>query len=152
MRCFLGLLLLLCVSTVSAETFRCIGPSGRIVFSDIPCDDGERFSKILPSESVQDADAARRELERQKGYAERAAAENEAARRSTGGVASLPEESSPTSESSSGLSFPGAGGGSGSGSGSGVGGGSGAGPEAAAGTGSGPGSAPRGGSPPVSHK
>jgi hypothetical protein len=116
MRYLLGVLLLLCVSTVSAEAFRCVGSGGEIVFSDTPCDDGERFSKIRPSESTQDAEAAHRALEQQKAYAERLAAENEAARRSKGGAASLPDESSPPPASGPGLSFPGSGSGSGSGS------------------------------------
>lgn len=117
MRYLLGVFLLFCVSTVNAEAFRCVGSGGEIVFSDTPCDDGERFSKIRPSESTQDIEAARRELEKQKAHAERLAAENEAARRSKAGASSLPDESSPSPTASpSGLSFPGS---SGSGSGSG---------------------------------
>ncbi len=120
MRYLLGVFLLFCVSTVSAEAFRCVGSGGEIVFSDTPCDDGERFSKIRPSESTQDTEAARRALEQQKAYAERLATENEAARRSKGGAASLPDESSPPPAPSPGLSFPGSGSGSGSSSTGGV--------------------------------
>ncbi|WP_428827376.1 DUF4124 domain-containing protein [Azonexus sp. IMCC34842] len=116
MRYLLGVLLLLCVSTVSAEAFRCVGSGGEIVFSDTPCDDGERFSKIRPSESTQDSEAARRALDKQKAYAERLAAENEAARRSKAGASSLPDESSPPPASPAGLSFPGSSSGSGGGS------------------------------------
>lgn len=115
MRYLLGVFLLFCVSSVNAEAFRCVGPGGEVVFSDTPCDDGERFSKIRPSESTQDTEAARQALEKQKAYAERLAAENEAARRSKAGASSLPDESSSPSASPSGLSFPGS---SGSGSGS----------------------------------
>lgn len=113
MRHFVGVLLLVCVCSANADTFRCIEPSGLVVFSDTPCDNGKKFSKIRPSESVQDTDAARRQIEQQKAYAERAAAENEAARRSTAGASSLPDQSSPPPGSPSEISFPSSGSGSG---------------------------------------
>jgi len=113
MRHFFGVFLLFCVCSVNADTFRCIEPSGRIVFSDTPCDNGEKFSKIRPSESIQDTDAARRAADQQKAYAERVAAENEAARRSIAGASSLPDQSSPPPSSPSEISFPSSGSGSG---------------------------------------
>jgi hypothetical protein len=95
MRRTIFLLLLACSMTSQAEVFKCLSPSGETVFSDVPCDDGEKFQKVLPSESVSDPAAAQRELERQRAYAERVAAENEAARRSREGANSLPEYASP---------------------------------------------------------
>lgn len=140
MRYLLAVVLLIGVSAVNAEAFRCVAPNGNIIFSDRPCDDGERFSKIRSSESIQDAEAARQQAAKQKAYADSIAAENEAARQSAGGISILPDESSPAAASSSGLSLPGSGGGTGGGS---VGG---------AGTGAGPGNVPRGVPPPVSRK
>lgn len=97
------LLLLLCSMTVQADVFKCQTPSGAIVFSDVPCDEGEKFQKVQPSESASDPAAAQRDLERQRAYAERVAAENEAARQSKAGVSSLPDYSSapPAASSSS---------------------------------------------------
>jgi hypothetical protein len=118
MRLFLGILLALFGSSANAEAFKCITPAGGIIFSDLPCEDGEKFSKIRPSESTQDSEAARLELERQKVLADKAASENAAARRSTSGLANLPEESRSTPASSTELTFPG---GTTSGSGSGTG-------------------------------
>lgn len=118
MRNLIAVCLMLCMSLANAEVFRCVAANGEVVVSDSPCDDGERFSKIRPSESVQDTDAARRELARQKAYADRVAAENEAARKSTGGAFSLPDESSPPPASPPGLSFPSSSSGGASGSGS----------------------------------
>jgi len=135
------LAMLVCSATVQADAFKCTARSGEIIFSDTPCDDGEQFSKVIPSESVQDSEAARRELEKQKAYAERVAAENEAARKSTGGAVSLPETPSSPSASPSGLSFPGSGSG---------GSGTGAGPTPA--SGAGPGDVPRGIPTPTSRK
>lgn len=121
MRYLIGLILACCLSAAQGEVYRCVALSGEIVVSDIPCDDGERFSKTRPSESVQDTEAARQELARQKAYTDRVAAENEAARRSTGGAFSLPDESSPPPAPTPGLNFPSStsGGSSGGGTGSG---------------------------------
>nr|WP_265945703.1 DUF4124 domain-containing protein [Dechloromonas sp. A34] len=80
MRRTIFLLLLACSMTSQAEVFKCRSPSGETVFSDVPCDEGEKFEKVRPSESVSDPVAAKRELERQRAYAERVAAENEAVR------------------------------------------------------------------------
>lgn len=103
MRRSILLLLLLCSMTAQADVFKCLSPSGAVVFSDVPCDEGEKFQKVQPSESVPNPAAAQRDLERQRAYAERVAAENEAARQSKAGVSSLPDYfgSSPTSSSSS---------------------------------------------------
>nr|MBL8412205.1 DUF4124 domain-containing protein [Dechloromonas sp.] len=120
MRYFTGLLVACCLSSAQADVFRCVAPSGDVIVSDTPCDEGERFSKTRPSESVQDTEAARRELARQKAYADRVSAENEAGRRSTSGAFSLPDESSPPPAPTPGLSFPSSSGGS---SGGGTGGG-----------------------------
>lgn len=96
MRRYIFLLVLLaCSMTSQAEVFKCLSPSGETVFSDVPCDEGEKFQKVRPSESVSDPVAAKRELERQRAYADRAAAENEAARQSREGASSLPEYVSP---------------------------------------------------------
>lgn len=95
MRRTVFLLLLACSMTSQAEVFKCLSPSGETVFSDVPCDEGEKFKKVRPSESVSDPVAAQRELERQRAYAERVAAENEAARQSREGASSLPEYASP---------------------------------------------------------
>ncbi len=118
MRYFLGLILLFSISASYGETFRCVGKSGEIIVSDTACDEGERFSKIRPSESSQDTEAARRELAKQKAYADRVAAENEAARKSKEGALILPDQSSPPPTSGSELSFPSSSGGSGGGGGS----------------------------------
>lgn len=97
MRRYIFLLVLLaCSMTSQAEVFKCLSPSGETVFSDVPCDEGEKFQKVRPSESVSDLVAAKRELERQRAYADRAAAENEAARQSREGASSLPEYVSPS--------------------------------------------------------
>lgn len=103
MRRSILLLLLLCSMAAQADVFKCLTPSGAIEFSDVPCDEGEKFQKVQPSESVSNPAAAQRDLERQRAYAERVAAENEAARQSKAGVSSLPDYSSvpPASSSSS---------------------------------------------------
>lgn len=95
MRRYIFLLALACSMTSQAEVFKCLSPSGETVFSDVPCDEGEKFQKVRPSESESDPVAAKRELERQRAYAERVAAENEAARQSREGASSLPEYASP---------------------------------------------------------
>lgn len=95
MRRALLLLLLACAVTARAEVFKCLAPSGATVFSDVPCDEGEKFQKVRPSESLSDPAAAQRELERQRVHAERVAAENEAARQSKAGAGALPDYSSP---------------------------------------------------------
>ncbi len=92
------MLLLVCcmvLTSAHAEAFKCVSPAGKLIFSDLPCEDGEKFLEIRQSESVQNVEAARLEVKRQKGVADKAAAENEAARHSTAGVASLPDESAP---------------------------------------------------------
>ncbi|HJV93861.1 MAG TPA: DUF4124 domain-containing protein [Azonexus sp.] len=96
MRRYIFLLVLACSMTSQADVFKCLSPAGETVFSDVPCDEGEKFQKVRPSESVSDPVAAKRELERQRAYAERVAAENEAARQSKEGVSSLPENVSPS--------------------------------------------------------
>jgi len=95
MRRYIFLLVLACSMTSQAEVFKCQSPSGETVFSDVPCDEGEKFEKVRPSESASDPAAAQRELARQRAYAERVAAENEAARQSREGAGALPEYSSP---------------------------------------------------------
>lgn len=95
MRRYMFLLVLAFSLTSQAEVFKCLSPSGETVFSDVPCDEGEKFEKVRPSESVSDPVAAKQELERQRAYAERVAAENEAARQSREGASSLPEYASP---------------------------------------------------------
>lgn len=70
MRRYIFLLVLLaCSMTSQAEVFKCLSPSGETVFSDVPCDEGEKFQKVRPSESVSDPVAAKRELERQRAHA-----------------------------------------------------------------------------------
>jgi hypothetical protein len=116
------LLVVCCFAFASAhaEAFKCLSPSGKVSFSDQPCEKGDKFIEIRDSESVQDSEAARQEVLRQKAIADKQAAENEAARRSTSGAAVLPGDAS-SSLTSPELSFPGASSGSGSGaSGSGV--------------------------------
>ena len=102
------LLIVCCIvcTSVHAETFKCVSPSGAVFVSDLPCEQGKKFIDIRRSESVQNSEAARREVERQKAIADTEAAENEAARRSTSGATSLPDESSAPLASPE-LSFPG---------------------------------------------
>ena len=90
------LLALLIASTASqADVYTCYTRSGEVVYSDLPCDKGEVIKKISPSESVSDPVAAQKELERQKAYAERQAAENARARAAAPLPAILPDYSSP---------------------------------------------------------
>lgn len=95
MRRYIFLLVLACSMTSQADVFKCLSPAGETVFSDVPCDEGEKFQKVRPSESVSDPVAAKRELDRQRAYADRVGAENEAARQSREGASSLPEYVSP---------------------------------------------------------
>ncbi len=111
MRYIIGIVLGLCISTAGADVYKCLSPSGEVIVSDTPCDDGERFRKIVPSESYSDPEAARREVERQKAFVQ----QNAATHSPTGGIAALPDESSPPPASPPEMTFPG---GSSSGTGS----------------------------------
>jgi len=95
MRYAIFLVLLFCSATAGADVYKCLTPSGEAFFSDSPCEKGKTIEQTRPSESVSDPDAARQEVERQRAYVERQAAENEAAKRAAPGVAQLPGESSP---------------------------------------------------------
>lgn len=95
MRYGILLILLACALPAQADAFKCRTASGEVVFSDVACDRGEVITKVQPSESVADREAAERELARQKAVADRIAAENEAARKKSAGAASLPDYSSP---------------------------------------------------------
>ena len=106
MRYLLVLVATLCFSLAHADAFKCLTPAGEVVIADTACDNGEQFEKVRPSESVSDPELARRELERQRAYAAKIAAENEAARKSTAGAASLPEPPASPPSSPSGLNFP----------------------------------------------
>jgi hypothetical protein len=111
MRYLIGIVLGLFLSVANADVFKCISGGGEVIFSDTPCDEGEEFSKTRPSESAGDLEAAKREIQRQKEFVERSSATHGA----TGGIAVLPDESSPPPASPPELTFPG---GSSSGSGS----------------------------------
>ncbi|MDP2881221.1 MAG: DUF4124 domain-containing protein [Azonexus sp.] len=94
------LLALLLASTASqADVFTCHTPSGEVIYSDLPCDKGAMIKKISPSESVSDPVAAQKELERQKAYVERQAAENARDRAAVRGPAILPDYASPPPKS-----------------------------------------------------
>jgi hypothetical protein len=95
MRYAIYLVLLAWSATVHADVFKCQTPAGDAVFSDTPCDQGEMFKKVRPSESVSDPNAARLELERQRAYTDKVTAENAAARQAAAGIATLPDYSSP---------------------------------------------------------
>lgn len=95
MRYGILMFLLVCALPAHADAFKCRTPNGEVVFSDVACDRGEVITKVKPSESTGDPEAAQRELERQKVIADRTAAENEAARKKAAGVASMPDYSSP---------------------------------------------------------
>ncbi len=86
---------LLAANAACADTFKCQTRDGRTVFSDHACDKGEVIEDIQPAESTSDPEAARREVERQRAVADRMGAENDAARKRSGGAASLPDYSSP---------------------------------------------------------
>ena len=106
MRYLLVLVPMFCVSVAHADVFKCVTQAGETVFADTPCDNGEQFDKVRPSESVSDPELARRELERQRAVAAKMAAENEAARKSTAGAAALPEPPTSPMLSPDGLNFP----------------------------------------------
>lgn len=90
------LLVLLVVSSASqADVFTCHTRSGEIFYSDLPCRKGMTIEKISPSESESDPVAAQKELERQKAYTERQAAENARARAVAPMPAILPDYASP---------------------------------------------------------
>lgn len=95
MRYTILLALLLASTATQADVFTCHTRSGDVVYSDVPCDKGSRIEKISPSESVSDPVAAQKELERQKAYTERQAAENARARAAAPMPAILPDYSSP---------------------------------------------------------
>lgn len=95
MRYAIFIALLLCANAAHADVFTCQTPSGQTVYSDIPCNKGERIERISPSESVSDPVAAQQELARQKAYTEAQAAENARARAAAPGPASLPDNASP---------------------------------------------------------
>lgn len=99
MRYGIFLALLLCANTTLADVFTCQTPSGETVYSDVPCAKGATIERITPSESEPDPAAAQRELERQKAYVERQAAENARTGGKTGGIAILPDYSSPPPKS-----------------------------------------------------
>lgn len=86
---------LLCFNVAYADVFTCQTPAGETVYSDLPCAKGSIIEKISPSESVSDPVAAQKELERQKAYTERQAAENARARAASPMPAILPEYVSP---------------------------------------------------------
>jgi hypothetical protein len=67
---------LFCANASLADVYTCQTRSGETVYSDVPCAKGSTIEKISPSESEPDPAAAQRELERQKAYVERQAAEN----------------------------------------------------------------------------
>lgn len=95
MRYGIFIALLLCANASHADVFTCQTPSGQTVYSDIPCNRGERIERISPSESVSDPVAAEQELARQKAYTAVQAAENARARAAAPGPASLPDNSGP---------------------------------------------------------
>lgn len=106
MRYLLVLVPMFCFSLAQAEAFKCVTAAGEVVFADTACDNGEQFEKVRPSESVSDPELARRELERQRAYAAKIAAENDAARKNTSGAAALPELATSPMSSPDGLNFP----------------------------------------------
>lgn len=95
MRNGIFLVLLLGANVALADVFTCQTPSGETVYSDVPCAKGSTIERISPSESEPDPVAAQRELERQKAYVERQAAENAKTSGKTGGIAILPDYSGP---------------------------------------------------------
>jgi len=95
MRYAIFLAMLFCADASLADVFTCQTPSGETVYSDVPCAKGSTIEKISPSESGSDPVAAQRELERQKAYVERQAAENAKTSGKAGGIAILPDYSSP---------------------------------------------------------
>lgn len=97
MRHTILLALLLASTATQADVFTCHTRSGDVVYSDLPCDKGAVIEKISPSESVSDPVAAQKELERQKAYTERQAAENARTRAAAPMPAILPDYSSPPS-------------------------------------------------------
>ena len=99
MRYNILLALLLASGASQADVFTCHTRSGEVVYSDLPCDKGAVIEKISPSESVSDPVAAQKELERQKAYAERQAAENARERAAAPMPAILPDYSSPPPKS-----------------------------------------------------
>jgi hypothetical protein len=95
MRNGIFLVLLLCANAALADVFTCQTPSGETVYSDVPCAKGATIERITPSESEHDPVAAQREVERQKAYVERQAAENAKTRGRTSGIGILPDYSGP---------------------------------------------------------
>lgn len=99
MRNGIFLALLLCANAAQADVFTCQTPSGETVYSDVPCAKGAAIERITPSESEPDPVAAQRELDRQKAYVERQAAERAKATGRPSGIAILPDYSSPPPKS-----------------------------------------------------
>jgi hypothetical protein len=95
MRYAIFLALLCCANASLADVFTCQTPSGETVYSDVPCAKGATIERITPSESEPDPVAAQRELERQKAYVERQAAENAKGQGRSSGIAILPDYSGP---------------------------------------------------------
>jgi hypothetical protein len=95
MRYGIFLALLFCANASLADVYTCQTRSGETVYSDVPCAKGSTIEKISPSESESDPVAAQRELERQKAYVERQAAENAKTQGRSSGIAILPDYSSP---------------------------------------------------------
>lgn len=87
--------LLLGFNVAYADVFTCQTPAGETVYSDLPCVKGAIIEKITPSESVSDPVAAQKELERQKAYTDRQAAENARGRSTLPMPAILPEYANP---------------------------------------------------------
>lgn len=95
MRYSILLLVLACAGLAHADAYKCLSPSGQVFFSDTACDRGERFEKVVPTDAVSDPAAARSEVERQRDYAEKRAAERERPKPAGTGMATLPDYSSP---------------------------------------------------------
>lgn len=95
MRFIIVIAILFATSASRADVFTCYTRSGEVFYSDLPCRKGMTIEKITPSESVSDPVAAQKELERQKAYTERQAAENARARATVRMPAILPDYSSP---------------------------------------------------------
>ncbi|MBL8430716.1 MAG: DUF4124 domain-containing protein [Dechloromonas sp.] len=92
---FIIVIAILCATSASrADVFTCNTRSGEVFYSDLPCRKGMAIEKITPSESVSDPVAAQKELERQKAYTERQAAENARASAAVRMPAILPDYSS----------------------------------------------------------
>ncbi|MCB4360284.1 DUF4124 domain-containing protein [Quatrionicoccus australiensis] len=87
-------LLLVCSMSVHADAYKCQGPAGQTIFSDIPC---ERIEKVRPSESGADPAVAKSDLDRQRAYINSREAQKATTRQQTSGASFLPDESNPPS-------------------------------------------------------